>query len=79
MSSTSSIRQIKHNQLYLDFCGRHFVPFFRPEGRATLFLSSLFGGCFELKRLVFSTNYRLFNDTLFLVFVRNFRGVDKML
>jgi len=54
VSSTSSLRQIKQNQLYLDFCGRDFVSFLRPEERTTL-LSSLIDGCVTLKRLVFST------------------------
>ena len=34
---------------------------------------------FVLKRLDFITTVRLFNDTLLLAFVRNFRGVDKMI
>ena len=40
-------------------------------------LSSLVNGCFTLKRLVFSTSARLFNDIL-LAFVRNVREVDRM-
>jgi len=78
MSSTSPLQQIEQTQLYLDFCGWGFVPFFHPEEQAALFLSSLVNGCFILKRLVFSTTARLFNDTL-LAFVRNFREVDRML
>jgi hypothetical protein len=34
---------------------------------------------FTLKRFVFSTIAQLLNDTLFLAFVSNFRGVDRML
>ena len=40
MSSTSLLRQIEEIQLYLDFCGRGFVPFFHPEEQAALSLSS---------------------------------------
>jgi len=79
MSSTSPLQQIEQTQLYLDFCGRGFVPFFRPEEQAALFFSSLVNGCFTLKRLVFSTTACLFNDILLLAFVRNFGEVDRML
>jgi len=44
-----------------------------------LFLSSLVDGCFVLKRFVFNTIARLFNDTRILAFDRYFQGVDRMI
>jgi len=79
MSSASPLQQIELIKLYLDFCGWGFVPFFRPEEQAALFLSSQVNSCFTLKRLVFTTTTRLFSDILLLAFVRDFRGVDIML
>lgn len=72
MSSTSPLQQIEQTQLYLDFCGRGFVPSFHPEEQAALFLSSLVNDSFTLRRLDFSTTACLLRDILLLALTECF-------
>jgi hypothetical protein len=79
MSSTSSLRQKKQNQLYLDFFRGGFSLSFAQKNERHLSYHPWLTAIFTLKRLVFSTTVRFFSDTLFLAFVGNLRGVHKML
>lgn len=79
MLLTSSSRQVKYHQLPLDFFWRGFFPLFRSQGRLALPLSSLTDEFLSIQEFIFSNIVRLFNETNFLAFVRNVRGVSRTL